>query len=130
MNDRRPRVLVIDDEQRRLDTVCRGLRLYDYHCHGVRDADAALDALTSAAGSGFDLVITDLTTPDGSGLELIERVRARWPGFPIVVITGLASTAEVGTVRRMNIPLLETPFRPDALDEAIRRALGLERRDR
>jgi DNA-binding NtrC family response regulator len=118
------RILVIDDEQHQLDTVCRGLLLYGFHCQGVLSVDAALAALASEDGDGIDLVLTDLTMPDRSGLELIEQVRRRWPELPIVVITGLAASDEVGAVRGWNIPLLQKPFNPDTLDATIRRALG------
>lgn len=119
----RPRILVIDDEQHQLDTVCRGLLLYGYDCLGVLGVSAALDALADDDGAGFDLVLTDLTMPGRSGLELIERVRATWPALPIVVTTGLAATAELGIVRELQIPLLAKPFSPATLDATIRRAL-------
>ncbi len=126
----RPRILVVDDEQHQLDTVCRGLLLYGYDCQGVLSVAAALDALNAQDGAddggGFDLVLTDLTMPGSSGLELIERVRAAWPQLPIVVITGLAATAELGIVRELQIPLLAKPFSPDTLDATIRRALAVE----
>ncbi len=118
-----PRILVIDDEQHQLDTVCRGLRLFGYRCVGVLGVDAALIALAPGSGDGFDLVLTDLTMPGRSGLALIEQVQTRWPDLPIVVATGLAASAEVGIVRDKNIPLLKKPFDPTALDITIRRAL-------
>jgi DNA-binding response OmpR family regulator len=124
MTTPRPRILVTDDEQHQLDTVCRGLLLYGYDCQGVLSVAAALDALKREDGAGFDLVLTDLTMPGRSGLELIERVRAAWPDLPIVVITGLAATAELGIVREQQIPLLSKPFSPDTLDATIRRALA------
>ncbi|MFC1609661.1 response regulator [Myxococcota bacterium] len=123
MTDRLPRILVIDDEQHQLDTVCRGLLLYGYHCEGVVNVKAALDVLASDHGDEFDLVLTDLTMPGRSGLELIERVQKEWPDLPIVVITGLAQTVEVGIVREMGIPLLKKPFDPDSLDATLRRVL-------
>lgn len=124
MSKKLPRILVIDDEQHQLDTVCRGLQLYGYHCQGVLSVKAALDELGSDRGHEIDLVLTDLTMPGRSGLDLIEGVQKRWPSLPIVVITGLAQTAEVGIVREMGIPLLSKPFDPDTLDAALRRALN------
>ena len=122
--ERTPRILVIDDEQDQLDTVCRGLSLYGFQCQGVLGVDAAIEVL-DGAGEDLDLVLTDLTMPGRSGLEFIEHVLARYPDLPIVVITGLAATDEIGTVRGWNIPLLKKPFGTDALDATIRRALGL-----
>jgi len=123
MNDGTPRILVVDDEQTQLETVCRGLFLYGYQCTGALDADAAIEQLTAPDGSDFDLMLTDLTMPGSSGIELIEEVRRRWPDLPIVVITGLAASPEVEQVADMAIPLLQKPFEPDTLDQMIRAAL-------
>ncbi len=126
MTDPGPRILVIDDEQHQLDTVCRGLHLYGYRCQGVASVDEALDALASQNGDAFDLALTDLTMPGRSGLEFIERAQERYPSLPIVVVTGLAASVELATVRAKNLPLLHKPFGPDALDTTIRQALGLD----
>jgi DNA-binding NtrC family response regulator len=120
------RVLVIDDEQHQLDTICRGLLLQGYRCSGVLGREAALDALTKGAGAGYDVVLTDLTLRGRAGLGLIDRIRRDWPDLPIVVITGLAASVEVGTVRERNISLLPIPFDADTLDATVRRALGGE----
>ena len=128
MTEAPARILVIDDEQHQLDTVCRGLLLYGYDCQGVLSVEAALDALASPEDDGYDLVLTDLTMPGRSGLELIEQVREQWPDLPIVVITGLAATEETRLVRQKNIPLLKKPFDPDTLDLTLRRALGRRHR--
>jgi two-component system response regulator HydG len=118
-----PKILVVDDEQHQLDTVCRGLFLYGYRCKGVLSVDAALEALVGEDGDAFDLVLTDLTMPGSSGVDLIEQILRERPGLPIVVITGLAATREIDIVRTRNIPLLQKPFEPDTLDAVIRQAL-------
>jgi len=117
------RILVVDDEQHQLDTVCRGLNLYGYRCDGVLSVEAALKSLAGENGDRFDLLLTDLTMPGRSGLELIERVQEQKPGLPIVVITGLAQTVEIDVVRGLGIPILTKPFDPDTLDVTIRRVL-------
>jgi DNA-binding NtrC family response regulator len=119
------RILVVDDEQHQLDTVCRGMVLYGYRCHGVLSVNAALDALANDGGDRYALVFTDLTMAGRSGLELIERVQERWPTLPFVVATGLAVSAELATLRARNIPLLKKPYDPDALDAVIREVLHL-----
>ena len=123
MSTANPQILVIDDEQHQLDTVCRGLHLYGYQCHGVNSADEAFDLLVGDGGDGFDLVLTDLTMPGRSGLAVIEKIQNERPDLPIVVIAGLRATAEVEMVREKNIPLLKKPFAPDTLDAVIRKAL-------
>jgi DNA-binding NtrC family response regulator len=124
MKQRRPRILVVDSDQHQLDTVCRGLLLYGYRCQGELTIDAALDALGHQQDDSFELVLADLTMPGPCGIELVEQARQRWPNLPIVVIAGLASTAELEAVRALHVPLLRKPFGPDTLDGTIRRALA------
>jgi two-component system, cell cycle sensor histidine kinase and response regulator CckA len=46
------------------------------------------DASARLASNGYDAVLLDLNLPDSSGLQTIERMLARAPGTPIVVLTG------------------------------------------
>lgn len=122
-----PRILVIDDEQHQLDTVCRGLFLHGYCCETAQSVEAALNRLSK--DETFDLVLTDLTMPRRSGLELINTLRSGWPDLPIVVITGLSVGQEVESIRDMGIPLLKKPFGPETLNVFVRKALGLPEPD-
>ena len=47
----------------------------------LREARVVLDA------SGFDLVILDISLPDGSGLDLLDVLRDRHPGLPVIVLS-------------------------------------------
>lgn len=53
----------------------------------VETLAAAMERLTSNL-SGFDIVLTDLLLPDGSGLELLSRIRERDLPLAVVIITG------------------------------------------
>lgn len=46
------------------------------------------DAVAEADVRSFDLVITDWNLPDGSGLELVRRLRGRDRSLPIVMVSG------------------------------------------
>lgn len=56
--------------------------------HAVVHAADGEVALGLAAGQSFDVLVTDLSMPRMSGLELIPRLRAEQPGLPVVVMTG------------------------------------------
>ena len=116
------RIIVVDDEQHQIDTVCRGLFLFGYCCHGVTSADEALALLSGE--ENFDLLLTDLTMPGQSGLALIDAVQKIDPHMPILVITGLAATEETERVRSRGIPLLQKPFEPQTLIDMIQRQLN------
>jgi len=76
------------------------------------------------APAPFDLVLTDLTMPEKSGLALIEELSRRWPTLPVIVITGLAKTPELERVKAQGIPFLQKPFQPDQLVDRIRETLA------
>ena len=46
-----------------------------------------------AAGWPLDLLITDLTMPGMSGLEVIRAAQRRWPGLPAILLTGSVGEA-------------------------------------
>ena len=49
------------------------------------------DAMDLLQQASFELALLDLTLPDGSGLEVLEALRARHPDLPIIVVTGLVA---------------------------------------
>ena len=122
MTTQNAKILVVDDEKTQLETICRGLFLYGFECQGALNADEALRLLTQAPDS-FALVLTDLTMPDRSGLELIEDIGKRWPNLKIIVFTGLAETPELEQVKRMGISCLKKPFQPAELVDMILKVL-------
>ena len=73
-----------------------------------------------------DLVITDLAMPHMSGWEVVEVVRHRAPGTPVLIISGFATPEDVGRAQRMGIRVLHKPFSVADLrrapEEAIRQA--------
>lgn len=84
------------------------------------NSSEALERLDEPTSRPFDLLLTDLTMPGASGLQLIERARQRRPDLQVLVITGLHSSEETKAARAQGIPVLQKPFNPDQLQAAIR----------
>ncbi|MEQ1503667.1 MAG: hybrid sensor histidine kinase/response regulator [Myxococcota bacterium] len=85
----RTRVLLVEDNpgDARLLRALLGDRFAIDH---VERLAAALDALKSAGpGSGYEVVLLDLSLPDSHGLDTCRRVRAVAPDVPVLVLTGL-----------------------------------------
>jgi CheY-like chemotaxis protein len=57
----------------------------DYEVHTAPSMDKALEL---AASREFDLYVLDKRLPDGSGLELVQRLNQLTPGVPSIVYTG------------------------------------------
>ncbi|MGD0618198.1 MAG: PAS domain S-box protein [Bryobacteraceae bacterium] len=51
------------------------------------------EALGRLATENFDVALVDLSLPDASGIEAIERLHDQFPGLPLVVLTGLDDEA-------------------------------------
>lgn len=77
------RLLMIEDDHRLGAMVVEYLRGHQYQ---VELVDRAAKALERLANASFDLILLDLMLPDGDGLELCRRIRARH-STPIVMLT-------------------------------------------
>ena len=59
----------------------------------VTCVDRVADAVRSAATTGHDIVLLDLSLPDAAGIDAVRRLREALPDVPVVVLTGLADQA-------------------------------------
>ena len=50
---------------------------------------------------GVDLVITDAIMPKGGGFQIVDEVRERWPGTPVVITSGFTEEIEAGLRERL-----------------------------
>ncbi|HZQ41543.1 MAG TPA: PAS domain S-box protein [Rhizomicrobium sp.] len=98
------RVLAVDDD--RLVLFNTTAMLEDLG-HEVVEACSADEALALLEKSGFDMLITDQAMPRMSGLQLLDLVRARWPGLPVILATGYA---EIPGGTQVTVPKLSKPF--------------------
>ncbi|MDB6113866.1 MAG: hypothetical protein JWQ62_811, partial [Lacunisphaera sp.] len=96
-------------------------RLLERDGHTVVAAASVEEALQAAsAHQAFDLVVSDLGLPDGSGLELMEKLRAQF-GLRGVALTGYGSESDVGKSRQAGF--ISHLTKPVALAD-LRRALA------
>ncbi len=88
------KVLLMDDEQIILDVTQEVLRFLGYEVQFAQDGRAAIDLYVKekAAGAPFDLLILDLSVPDGmGGKEAIEKIRALDPDVKAIVSSGYSN---------------------------------------
>jgi CheY-like chemotaxis protein len=81
------RVLVVDDETSVRATIAEILIEAGHEAVEAVDGAEALACLTAANGD-FDVVLTDLGMPGLTGWDVIDRVKARWPGLAVILVTG------------------------------------------
>jgi DNA-binding NtrC family response regulator len=122
MTNRQQRLLVIDDSR---ETVA-GLQSFLSQKYEVLTAYNGLDGLKAFETSvgRIDLVITDLVMPEISGVGVISIIKKKYPGTPVIAITGwgehpgaLATEAEADLV-------LDKPFELVDLERHVKDLLA------
>ena len=98
------------------------LRREGYRVDVVDGVHAARDQLGSA--DPYDVVITDLVMPDGTGMEVLDAVRARSKDTQILMITAYATTEQaVEAMRRGAYDYVQKPFKNHELLATLEKAL-------
>ncbi len=116
-------ILVVDDEPSLVRIANRLLVRLGYrvtaHTHPT---EALADFLTRP--DDFDLVLSDLTMPQMTGLDLASRLLERRPDLPILLTSGYAGALDPAELRRVGVrELVGKPFLTRTLAEAVARAL-------
>jgi DNA-binding NtrC family response regulator len=118
--NRRPLVLVVDDDKNTREGLERALRrLYD-----VRQAESAPRAMDELARGGVDVMLADLRMPGMDGLELLRRVQARHPDVVCLLLTAYGSVeTAVEAMKQGAYDFLTKPVNLDHLEVVLERAL-------
>ncbi len=116
---RRLRILLVEDHG---DTAWVMTRLLKAGGHEVEAAADVATALKRAEEGEFDLLLSDLGLPDGSGLDLMRGLRARGLPLPGIALSGYGQEQDIQQSREAGfIHHLTKPVAPDQLIELIRR---------
>ncbi len=121
------RVLVVNQDPVETASLCRGLFLYGYQTVSGTNPSEAEAMLRGEASTQIDLLLTDLSSHEKTGFEIVKLARAITPTLPIIVIAGLKDSEELAALRQQGIPVLTKPFDPKKLDTRIQelmRSLG------
>lgn len=118
-------LLIVDDDEAIRDTLY-DLFAEEHLCHSAETAEQALAWLKEDA---YDVVLTDISMPGMSGVELLGHIRQMQPGTPVIVISGIGDEGHAeGLIRLGAFAHLLKPFRLDEVEEDVRRAIEQRRR--
>lgn len=121
----KPRIIVLDDEQRMVDILAMVLRREGYAVTTFVQPQAALATLHAEP---CDLLLTDLKMPGADGLTVLQQARAIDPELPVILITAHATvTTAIAAMREGAFDYVEKPFDNDELKTLVRRALEVTR---
>lgn len=122
------RILLMDDERLVREAAGRMLQRLGHAVVSARDGTEAIDLFRRAAGdgTGFDLVIMDLTIPGGmGGEEAITLLREIDPGVRAIVSSGYSIDPVMANFREFGFDgFIPKPYRLEEMRRAISRVLA------
>ena len=115
-------ILLVDDHA---DTRTSLQRLLARRGHTVTLAGSCQEALSQAATQTFELAISDLGLPDGSGHDLMRALVALQPGLPGIALSGYGMEMDIERSRAAGFTVhLTKPLDFAALEAAIEKTMA------
>jgi two-component system response regulator HydG len=115
------RLLCVDDDADACELLAASLRQLGYQTESTTSPAEALDLVVA---KDFHAVISDLGMAEMDGLELCERILAKRPGIPVIVVTGQGSMeSAIGAIRVGAYDFITKPVDPKLLGLTVARAV-------
>lgn len=114
-------ILTIDDEENIRKGLSDNFELEGYE---VKQASNGKDGLSLISKGDVDLVITDLRMDGISGMEVVKTVTTKYPGLPVIVLTGHGSVDDAkSAIKYGAFDFLTKPLDLDHLNTIVKNAL-------
>jgi DNA-binding NtrC family response regulator len=128
LRDDGPTALLVDDDEQWLSAHAKILTRHGYGVQTARDVDAALLAIQRAS---FDVLVSDISMPRSSGIDLLQQLRADGNDIPVVLVTGYPQLdTAIGAVEHGAVRYIAKPLGPGELVRAVGQAVRLQRHAR
>jgi DNA-binding NtrC family response regulator len=112
------KILFVEDDERLRDVLLEAAAMEKYDARGVSSAEAAVALLRDEP---FDVMVTDVTLPGMSGLDLLRHCQRLRPGILPIVITAYGTVdIAVEAMKRGAADFITKPFELDGLLGTIR----------
>ena len=115
------RLLIVDDEESLLDFLSLLFLQEGYEVETARNVESGRREL---ARKTFDVVLCDVTMPDGSGLDLLREIKANEPSPPVIMMTAYTSTKTAIEAMKLGAAdYVSKPFDVEELKIVVQKAL-------
>ncbi len=122
MEERPAKVLVVDDQPQAAEMIREEVSAAGFDCVACSDP---VEAMRHIGEGGFDVVVTDITMPKLSGMDLLARLRQHTPECKVILITGHSTQDYLGQALMLGaFDYIEKPFDPIEVADLVRRAVG------
>jgi two-component system, cell cycle sensor histidine kinase and response regulator CckA len=122
------RILVVDDEAPIRKFLTMMLQKFGYEAETANDGEEAIARYTAARSDGrpFDVIIMDLTIPNGmGGCEAVRRLRELDPKVRAIASSGYSLDPVMANYRDYGFcGVIPKPYRPDDLDRMLKEIIG------
>ncbi len=112
------KLLIIEDDQEILSGLYSFLTRHKYQVATAADGLEGLQMFDTEK-EGYDLVITDLVMPNISGIGVISIIKEKYPGTPVIAITGMGEHPEALAIEAKADVVIEKPFDLTELENHI-----------
>jgi DNA-binding NtrC family response regulator len=118
----KPQVLVIDDDAVVGHSFDRVLSRKGYEVNTALTGEEGLKEFDTTA---YDVVFTDIRMPGIDGLEVAERIKAKCPWTPVVVITGFGTEDDEAKASVLGVNgFVQKPLTPEIIENITLKALN------
>lgn len=119
--NKKPRILVVDDDEMALKNLEHILNKEDY---SVITASSGEKAIKRLEASDFDVVLADLKMEKINGIEVLEKTKSRYPDTQVIMITGYASIdSAIKTIKKGAFHYIEKPFKLEEVRATVKQAI-------
>src|SRR5262249_10050524 len=115
-------VFVVDDHEPTRQTIARMLEAGGFAVRTASNGPEALEML-AAQRDEIDLVLSDVTMPGMTGIDLSYQIRDQYPDVPVAIVSGDVSELDRSIIGRAEVPFIKKPFHAESLYSAVREAM-------
>lgn len=122
---RRPRILIVEDDELARDNLCYILSKERYEIEAVGSGSQALELLQR---NDYDLVLTDLRMEKVDGMEVLARTKTHRPATEVIMITGYATVdSAIEAMKLGAFHYIAKPYKIEEVRALVRQALEKKR---